>query len=75
MQKLVIEKPKQYFFRLYLENTKVEDITFDINDGASGLLPMNKIYMGGMPLYLKDIDVRKLCENFGKLKYFNVAKQ
>lgn len=35
---------------------------------------MNKVYMGGLPTYLKDADVRKLCETFGKLKYFNVAK-
>ena len=30
--------------------------------------------MGGLPTYLKDIDVRKLCETFGTLKYFNLVK-
>ena len=30
--------------------------------------------MGGLPLYLKDEDVRKLCETFGNLKYFNLVK-
>lgn len=30
--------------------------------------------MGGLPLYLKDEDVRKLCETFGSLKYFNLVK-
>lgn len=36
---------------------------------------MNKVYLGGLPTYLKDVDVRKLAETFGKLRYFNVAKQ
>lgn len=36
---------------------------------------MNKVYLGGLPTYLKDPDVRKLAERFGKLRYFNVAKQ
>jgi len=35
---------------------------------------MNKVYLGGLPTYLKDVDVRKLAETFGKLRYFNVAK-
>ena len=30
--------------------------------------------MGSLPTYLKDIDVRKLCETFGPLKYFNLVK-
>jgi len=34
----------------------------------------NKIYMGGLPTYLKDEDVRKLCESYGMLKYFNLVK-
>ena len=33
------------------------------------------IYMGGLPLYLKDEDVRKLCETFGTLKNFNLVKE
>jgi hypothetical protein len=31
--------------------------------------------MGGLPTYLKDPEIKKLCETFGKLKYFNLAKQ
>lgn len=72
-QKLIIMKPRQYFFRTYLENTKIPEVMFDVDDGSLG--PINKVYLGGLPNYLKDHDVRKLCENFGKLKYFNVAKQ
>ncbi len=30
--------------------------------------------MGGLPTYLKDDDVRKLCESYGMLKYFNLVK-
>jgi splicing factor U2AF subunit len=30
--------------------------------------------MGGLPNYLTDENVRKLCETFGSLKYFNLVK-
>ena len=30
--------------------------------------------MGGIPLYLKEEDIKKLCESFGMLKYFNLVK-
>jgi RNA recognition motif-containing protein len=31
--------------------------------------------MGGIPLYLKEEEVRKLCESFGILRYFNLIKE
>lgn len=34
----------------------------------------NKVYMGNLPTYLKDQDVKQLCEKFGVLKYFNLVK-
>ena len=34
----------------------------------------NKIYLGGLPLYLNEDDVRKLCEAFGMLKNFHLVK-
>ncbi|KAL4491236.1 hypothetical protein ABPG72_021622 [Tetrahymena utriculariae] len=73
--KLMIERPKQYFYRMYMEKQQNDDVMVDVDDGALQQMQMNKIYMGGLPTYLKDIDVKKLCETFGKLKYFNVAKQ
>lgn len=30
--------------------------------------------MGGLPTYLKDEDVKKICESYGMLKYFNLVK-
>ncbi len=30
--------------------------------------------MGGLPQYLKEDDVKKLCEAFGMMKYFNLVK-
>ena len=30
--------------------------------------------MGGLPTYLKDDDVKKICEAYGMLKYFNLVK-
>lgn len=29
--------------------------------------------MGGLPTYLKSNDVKKLCESFGTLKFFNLV--
>lgn len=30
--------------------------------------------MGGLPLTLRDHEVRKICETFGKVKFFNLVK-
>ena len=35
----------------------------------------NKIYMGGLPTYLKDHDVRKLCESYGTLRFFKLQSE
>lgn len=32
------------------------------------------MYMGGLPTYLKDDDVKKLITTFGPIKYFNLVK-
>ena len=34
----------------------------------------NKIYLGGLPSGLVDDQVRKVCETFGKLSFFNLVK-
>lgn len=60
-----IEKPKSFFAEKYLN--KKED-TFK-NAGSE-----NKIYLGGLPLPFVDLQVRKICETFGKLKFFNLVK-
>ena len=33
-----------------------------------------RLYMGGIPAYLKDDDVKKLVAAFGPIKYFNLVK-
>ena len=43
----------------------------DILKGASS---DNKIYLGGLPIGLADDQVRRICETFGKLKFFNLVK-
>jgi hypothetical protein len=30
--------------------------------------------MGNLPTFLSDEEVKKLCETFGSLKYFNLVK-
>ncbi|EGR32741.1 u2 snrnp auxilliary splicing factor, putative [Ichthyophthirius multifiliis] len=70
-KKLYIEKSSQYFNRIFMDKIQVEDAILDSEEG----IQENKIYMGGLPTYLKDPEIKKLCETFGKLKYFNLAKQ
>ncbi len=33
------------------------------------------LYMGGLPQYLQEDEVRKICESFGLLRYFNLIKE
>ena len=34
----------------------------------------NRIYMGNIPANMSDLEVRKMCESFGRLKTFNLVK-
>lgn len=34
----------------------------------------NRIYMGGIPYNMSEVDVRQMCEAFGRLKTFNLVK-
>ncbi len=34
---------------------------------------LNHIILTGLPTYLKSNDVKKLCESFGTLKFFNLV--
>jgi len=70
--KLSIKKPKGFFEKLYDPEKKEIDPFGNIITNASDL--DYKIYMGAIPLYLKEEDIRKLCESFGMLKYFNLVK-
>lgn len=35
----------------------------------------NQLYMGNIPTYLKDYEVKKICESFGMLKFFKLMQQ
>ncbi len=34
----------------------------------------NQLYMGNIPLYLKEYEVKKICESFGMLKFFKLMQ-
>jgi len=34
----------------------------------------NRIYMGGVPYTMNELEVKKMCESFGRLKSFNLIK-
>lgn len=59
-----IEKTKTFFEQKYLN--KLDNLK---NAGQD-----NKIYLGGLPLTFADHQVRKICETFGKVKFFNLVK-
>ena len=67
--KLFIDKPKKFFFKFF--NIGIEAFGGLITDPNE---TDNKLYMGGIPPYVSEDDVRKLCESFGIVKYFNLAK-
>lgn len=45
--------------------------------GPGGQIPdsPNKIFIGGLPSYLTEDQVRELLESFGELKHFNLVKE
>jgi splicing factor U2AF subunit len=57
-------RPKQFFEEKYGEKSK-QMIT----------LPGERIYIGGLPHYFTDEQVKKICETFGKLKYLTIIKE
>ena len=56
-------KPKEFFAERYLKKMDTKSIGTD-----------NKIYLGGLPLTLNDEQVKKICETFGRLKFFNLVR-
>ena len=53
-----------------------EETKKDGKKGASNIDDQrdNRIYMGGIPYNMSEMDVRKMCESFGRLKNFNLIK-
>lgn len=57
-------KPREFFQEKYLKKNDLKSIGSD-----------NKIYFGGFPLSFNDEQVKKICETFGKLKFFNLVRE
>lgn len=57
-------KSKEFFQDKFLKKNDLKTIGTD-----------NKIYFGGFPLSFNDDQVRKICETFGKLKFFNLVRE
>ena len=83
-RKLKIQRPKRFIeeFNKALEKTK-EEAFQPASEGLRPGLSLNvggdkggdfKLYMGGIPLTMKDEEVRRMCESFGILKSFNLVK-
>jgi len=34
----------------------------------------NQLYMGNIPVYLKDYEIKKICESLGLLKFFKLMQ-
>jgi len=59
----VMVKPRDFFQEKYLKKKELKSLGTD-----------NKIYLGGLPLSFNDEQVKKICETFGKLNYFNLVR-
>ena len=67
-----MQKVKGFFNKIYDAEAEGRDPFGNISTNA--LTDESKLYVGSIPLYLKDEDIRKLCEAFGFLKVFNLVK-
>lgn len=63
-----MERAKGFFTKLYKHMD--EDERYD----QALFLQEHKLYMGNIPTYLTEDEVRKLVENIGPLKYFNLVR-
>ena len=62
------ERPKGFFVKLY--QYMDEDERFD----QQIFLLEHKLYMGNLPTYLTEDEIKKMVEAIGPVKYFNLAK-
>lgn len=67
-----MNRVKGFFNKIYDAEARGEDVFGNISTILG--TEENKLYIGGIPLYLKEEDIRKLCEAFGFLKIFNLVK-
>ena len=59
-----MEKPKDFFLERYIKKNELKQIGGD-----------NKLYLGGLPVSFGDDQVKKICETFGKMKFFNLVRE
>ena len=76
--KIKIEKPKKFLDRILNASTEVYEYYFHndqmMNQGDIQKHESIRLYLGGLPLFLNEDDVRKLVSTFGPLSYFNLVK-
>eukprot|EP01017_Pseudomicrothorax_dubius_P004719 TRINITY_DN11013_c0_g1_i1.p1 TRINITY_DN11013_c0_g1~~TRINITY_DN11013_c0_g1_i1.p1 ORF type:complete len:263 (-),score=61.86 TRINITY_DN11013_c0_g1_i1:174-962(-) len=66
-----VQRAAGFFEKFYdpeYQASKDIKVTEDTQEGEF------KLYMGGIPNSMNEEEVRKLCESFGMLKYFNLGK-
>lgn len=68
---LKVHKPKGFFDHIYDDNTG-EDPFGNVQIGVQDT--DNQLYLGNLPLYLKDYEVKKIVESFGLLKFFKLMQ-
>lgn len=69
---LTVSKPKGFFDHIY--NAKqADDLNSNIQIGVQDT--DTQLYMGNIPTYLKDYEIKKIVESFGMLKFFKLMQQ
>ena len=69
--RLQVAKPKGFFKQIYNANNLHDpfgNIQMGVEEGE------NQLYMGNIPLYLKDYEIKKICESLGLLKFFKLMQ-
>ena len=67
--KLKIERPRGFFSKVYSISDEEDPLNTDLAN-----LEEIKVYMGNIPQYMGEDDLKKLCDSFGQIKTFNLIR-
>jgi RNA recognition motif-containing protein len=67
--KLKIERPRGFFSKIYAVTDQEDALNTDLAN-----LEEIKVYMGNIPQYMGEDDLKKLCGSFGQIKAFNLIR-
>ncbi|CAK90407.1 unnamed protein product (macronuclear) [Paramecium tetraurelia] len=67
--KIKVERPRKFLERILNPQAREGELSAEQKQEDN-----TRLYLGGLPTYLRDEDVMKLIQSFGTTKYFNLVK-